>query len=61
MIFPTSVRRLAAPVVAPCRNAVQNAVQNTEAFAITVGETAQRNEMCMAIGYYFPAGNASCR
>ena len=36
------------------------AYQNNESFTITVGETAQKNEMCMAIGYYFPAGNASC-
>lgn len=36
------------------------AYQNNETFAITVGETASRNEMCMAIGYYFPAGNATC-
>jgi hypothetical protein len=36
------------------------AYQNNETFAITVGETASRNEMCMAIGYYFPAGTASC-
>jgi hypothetical protein len=28
--------------------------------AVTVGETAASNEMCMAIGYYFPAGNAFC-
>ncbi|HVU03012.1 MAG TPA: hypothetical protein VHC69_33900 [Polyangiaceae bacterium] len=34
--------------------------QNDENFAITVGETASRNEMCMAIGYYFPAGSAPC-
>jgi hypothetical protein len=36
------------------------AYQNNETFAITVGETASRNEMCMAIGYYFPAGSANC-
>jgi hypothetical protein len=34
---------------------------NTGSTAVTVGETAASNEMCMAIGYYFPAGNASCR
>lgn len=33
---------------------------NTESFTVTVGETAASNEMCMAIGYYFPAGNATC-
>jgi len=27
---------------------------------VLVGETAATNEMCMAIGYYFPAGAASC-
>jgi hypothetical protein len=25
-----------------------------------VGETAASNEMCMAIGYYYPAGTTSC-
>jgi hypothetical protein len=34
---------------------------NTGSAAVTVGETAASNEMCMAIGYYFPAGNAACR
>jgi hypothetical protein len=29
--------------------------------AVTVGETAASNEMCMAIGYYFPAGSAFCQ
>jgi hypothetical protein len=33
---------------------------NTASTAVTVGETAASNEMCMAIGYYFPAGSASC-
>jgi len=28
--------------------------------AVTVGETAASNEMCMSIGYYFPAGSTSC-
>ncbi len=28
--------------------------------AVTVGET-QSNELCMMVGYYFPAGNASCQ
>jgi hypothetical protein len=28
---------------------------------VTVGETAANNEMCMAIGYYFPAGSAYCQ
>jgi hypothetical protein len=37
------------------------AYRNMESFAITVGETASRNEMCMAIGYYFPQGTAPCR
>jgi hypothetical protein len=27
---------------------------------VVVGETAASNEMCMAIGYYFPAGSARC-
>jgi hypothetical protein len=35
--------------------------KNTGSTAITVGETAAYNEMCMAVGYYFPAGAASCR
>jgi hypothetical protein len=34
---------------------------NTSSSAVTVGNTAATNEMCMAIGYYFPAGNAACR
>jgi hypothetical protein len=33
---------------------------NTGTSAVTVGETAASNEMCMAIGYYFPAGAAYC-
>ncbi len=33
---------------------------NTASTAVTVGETAASNEMCMAIGYYYPAGSASC-
>jgi hypothetical protein len=33
---------------------------NSGSTAVTVGETAASNEMCMAIGYYFPAGSASC-
>jgi len=36
------------------------AYTNTGTTAVTVGETAAFNEMCMAIGYYFPAGSASC-
>ncbi len=28
---------------------------------VTVGETAQTNEKCMSVGYYFPAGTASCQ
>ena len=34
---------------------------NTGTQAVTVGETATYNEMCMAIGYYFPAGSAPCQ
>jgi hypothetical protein len=34
--------------------------QNDGSSAVTVGETAASNEMCMAIGYYFPAGSAAC-
>ncbi|HLK37954.1 MAG TPA: hypothetical protein VKU41_14435 [Polyangiaceae bacterium] len=34
---------------------------NTGPSPVTVGETAATNEMCMAVGYYFPAGAASCR
>jgi len=33
---------------------------NTASTPVTVGETAASNEMCMAIGYYFPAGSAYC-
>jgi hypothetical protein len=33
---------------------------NSTSQAVLVGETAASNEMCMAIGYYFPAGNATC-
>jgi hypothetical protein len=33
---------------------------NSATTAVTVGETAASNEMCMAIGYYFPAGTAYC-
>jgi hypothetical protein len=36
------------------------AYSNTSSQTVTVGETAAFNEMCMAIGYYFPAGSASC-
>jgi len=34
---------------------------NTASTSVTVGETAASNEMCMAIGYYFPAGSAFCQ
>jgi Copper type II ascorbate-dependent monooxygenase, C-terminal domain len=34
---------------------------NTGSTPVTVGETAASNEMCMAIGYYFPAGSAYCQ
>ncbi|HLK41284.1 MAG TPA: hypothetical protein VKU41_31250 [Polyangiaceae bacterium] len=34
---------------------------NPGATAVTVGETAASNEMCMAIGYYFPASTARCQ
>ena len=34
---------------------------NTASTSVTVGETAASNEMCMAIGYYFPAGSALCQ
>jgi len=33
---------------------------NTASTPVTVGETAASNEMCMAIGYYYPAGSAFC-
>jgi hypothetical protein len=33
---------------------------NTGTTAVTVGETAASNEMCMSIGYYYPAGTSSC-
>ncbi len=36
------------------------AYSNTTSSPVLVGETAASNEMCMAIGYYFPAGSASC-
>jgi hypothetical protein len=34
--------------------------KNNGPTTITFGETAAFNEMCLAIGYYFPAGAASC-
>jgi hypothetical protein len=34
--------------------------ENTGTSAITVGETAATNEMCMAVGYFFPAGQSRC-
>ncbi len=34
---------------------------NSSSSYVTVGETAASNEMCMAIGYYFPAGSALCQ
>jgi len=33
---------------------------NTDAFTVTAGTTAANNEMCMAIGYFFPVGSAQC-
>ncbi len=33
---------------------------NMDPIAITVGDTNASNEMCMAIGYFFPAGAFSC-
>jgi Copper type II ascorbate-dependent monooxygenase, C-terminal domain len=36
------------------------AYANTGLVPVTVGETAASNEMCMAIGYYFPASMTSC-
>jgi hypothetical protein len=35
--------------------------RNDATTPVTVGETAASNEMCMAIGYYYPAGNVSCQ
>jgi hypothetical protein len=34
--------------------------KNPNSFAVTFGETAASNEMCMAIGYFFPAAAFSC-
>jgi hypothetical protein len=34
--------------------------ENNGSAPVTVGETAASNEMCMAVGYYFPAGAARC-
>lgn len=34
---------------------------NTSATPVTVGETAATNEMCMMVGYFFPAGPVSCQ
>jgi hypothetical protein len=34
--------------------------ENTGNTTVTVGETAGTNEMCMAVGYFFPAGQARC-
>jgi hypothetical protein len=36
------------------------AYANTSSSVIRVGDTAATNEMCMAIGYYFPASTTSC-
>ncbi|HLK39200.1 MAG TPA: hypothetical protein VKU41_20705 [Polyangiaceae bacterium] len=36
------------------------AYSNPGSTPVTVGETAASNEMCMAIGYYYPAGSTSC-
>jgi hypothetical protein len=33
---------------------------NTGTAPVTVGETAASNEMCMAVGYFFPAARATC-
>lgn len=33
---------------------------NPTSSPVLVGDTAATNEMCMEIGYYFPAGSASC-
>jgi hypothetical protein len=33
---------------------------NNDNFVVNVGDTAATNEMCMAIGYYFPAATAPC-
>jgi hypothetical protein len=34
--------------------------KNTTPVPVTFGETAASNEMCMAIGYFFPAGSFLC-
>jgi hypothetical protein len=34
---------------------------NSTSTPVLVGDTAATNEMCMEIGYYFPAGSASCQ
>jgi hypothetical protein len=34
--------------------------ENTGNVAVTVGQTAASNEMCMMMGYYFPVGSTSC-
>jgi hypothetical protein len=34
---------------------------NDSSSAVTVGETAASNEMCMEIAYYFPAGSTTCQ
>jgi hypothetical protein len=36
------------------------AYTNTGTTAVTVGEYAATNERCMSIGYYYPAGTATC-
>ena len=33
---------------------------NSDSFTVTAGTTAANNEMCMAIGYFFPPGMAQC-
>jgi hypothetical protein len=34
---------------------------NSGSSPVLVGDTAASNEMCMLIGYYFPAGSTSCQ
>ena len=36
------------------------AYANDSSSPVTVGETQANNEMCMTVGYYFPAGPATC-
>jgi hypothetical protein len=49
------------PVGAGDHFAYSCAYANTGATAVRVGDTQAFNEVCMTVGYYFPAGSAACQ